>query len=137
MKSKDGWTAHVYRNKTDTHTSIGLATRTKEIFMRRSNRKTFFETSYRQMSYKWQMVRQQLGQADNKDWVFHTCRHTCASRLAEAGATFMEVCDWMGWSFNSPVARRYIHFFPKGKIKMAKKLDNLRDELKVVSGGKS
>ena len=136
-KSKDGWTAHVYRQKTDTHTSIGLATRTKEILMRRSNMKTFFETSYRQMSYKWQMVRQQLGQADNKDFVFHTCRHTCASRLAEAGATFMEVCDWMGWSFNSPVARRYIHFFPKGKINMAKKLDTLRDELKVVSGGKS
>ena len=105
--------------------------------MRRSNMKTFFETSYRQITYKWQMVRQALGQADNKDFVFHTCRHTCASRLAEAGATFMEVCDWMGWSFNSPVARRYIHFFPKGKIKMAKKLDNLRDELKVVSGGKS
>ena len=137
QKSKDGWTAHVYRPKTDTHTSIGLATRTKEILMRRSNMKTFFETSYRQITYKWQMVRQALGQADNKDFVFHTCRHTCASRLAEAGATFMEVCDWMGWSFNSPVARRYIHFFPKGKIKMAKKLDNLRDELKVVSGGKS
>jgi hypothetical protein len=43
----------------------------------------------------------------------------------------------MGWSFNSPVARRYVHFFPKGKINMAKKLDTLRDELKVVSGGKS
>ena len=47
----------------------------------------------------------------------------------------MEVCDWMGWSFNSPVARRYIHFFPKAKIKMAQKLDNPRDELKVVSVG--
>ncbi len=137
QKSKDGWTAHVYRSKTDTHTSVGLATRTKEILMRRSNMKTFFETSYRQMSYKWQMIREQMGQSENKDWIFHTCRHTCASRLAEAGATFMEVCDWMGWSFNSPVARRYIHFFPKAKIKMAQKLDNLRDELKVVSGGKS
>ena len=49
----------------------------------------------------------------------------------------MEVCDWMGWSPNSPVAKRYIHFFPKAKINMAKKLDNLiRDNLQVVSGGK-
>lgn len=137
LKSKDGWTAYVYRHKTDTHTSIGLATRTKEILMRRSNMKTFFETSYRQMTYKWQMVREALGQLDNKDFVFHTCRHTCASRLAEAGSSFMEVCDWMGWSPNSPVAKRYIHFFPKAKINMAKKLDNLRSNLKVVSGGEN
>ena len=55
QKSKDGWTAHVYRNKTDTHTSIGLATRTKEIFMRRSNMKTFFETAIDRclISGKW------------------------------------------------------------------------------------
>ena len=75
-----------------------------------------------------------LGQSENKDWVFHTCRHTCASRLAEAGATFMEVCDWMGWSLIHQLLK--IHpLFPKTKIKMAKKLDNLRDELKVISGG--
>ena len=67
--------------------------------------------------------------------MFHTCRHTCASRLAEAGSTYMEVCDWMGWSYNSPVAKRYIHFFPKTKINMAKKLDELKARLKVVSGG--
>jgi len=137
LKNKEGWTAYVYRNKTDTHTSIGLSTRTKEILMRRSNMKTFFVTSYRQIAHKWNMVREILGHAENKDWVFHTCRHTCASRLAEAGSTFMEVCDWMGWSPNSPVAKRYIHFFPKAKINMAKKLDNLiRDNLQVVSGGK-
>ena len=69
--------------------------------------------------------------------MFHTCRHTCASRLAEAGATYMEVCDWMGWSYNSPMAKRYIHFFPKAKIDLAKKLDNLHNNLKVVNGGKS
>ena len=60
--------------------------------------KTYFETSYRKITYKWEMVREALGQANNKDFIFHTCRHTCASRLAEAGATYMEVCDWMGWS---------------------------------------
>ena len=137
MKSKDGWTAYVYRQKTDTQTTVGISTRTKEILMRRSNMKTYFETSYRKMTYKWQMVRHALGQSENKDFVFHTCRHTCASRLAEAGATYMEVCDWMGWSYNSPVAKRYIHFFPKAKINLAKKLDNLQSNLRVVSGGKS
>ncbi len=98
--------------------------------------KTYFETSYRKITYKWQMVREALGQANNKDFVFHTCRHTCASRLAEAGSTYMEVCDWMGWSYNSPVAKRYIHFFPKTKINMAKKLDDLhKARLKVINGG--
>ena len=140
MKSKLGWTGYVYRSKTDTHTTIGISERTKEILQRRSNMKTYFETSYRKMTYKWQMVRQALGQADNKDWVFHTCRHTCASRLAEAGCTYMEVCDWMGWSYNSPVAKRYIHFFPKVKVDMAKKLDKLatenRENFRVISGSK-
>ena len=140
QKSKLGWTGLVYRSKTDTQSGIGITARTKEILMRRSNMKTYFETSYRKMTYKWQMVRQALGQADNKDWVFHTCRHTCASRLAEAGCTYMEVCDWMGWSYNSPVAKRYIHFFPKVKVDMAKKLDKLamenRENFKVISGSK-
>jgi len=50
----------------------------------------------------------------------------------------MEVCDWMGWSYNSPVAKRYVHFFPKAKINLAKKLDNLQKHvnLKLVSGVK-
>jgi len=137
MKSKEGWIARVYRRKTDTESTIGLSTSCKEILMRRSNQQRFFMTSYRQMKYKWETIRQMLGQSGNKDWVFHTCRHTCASRLAEAGNTFMEVCDWMGWSPNSPVAKRYIHFFPKVKIKMAKKLDDLRRDrvdLKVING---
>ena len=136
LKSSEGWTSYVYRNKTDTLSSIGLADRTKAILIRRSNMKTYFETSYRKITYKWQMVREALGQANNKDFVFHTCRHTCASRLAEAGSTYMEVCDWMGWSYNSPVAKRYIHFFPKTKINMAKKLDDLhKARLKVINGG--
>ena len=97
--------------------------------------KILFETSYRKMSYKWQMVRQQLGQADNKDWMFHTCRHTCASRLAEAGATFMEVCDWMGWSLIHQLQEDTSTSFLKTKIKMAKKLDEHKRRLKVVSGG--
>ena len=137
IKSKFGWTSYVYRSKTDTTSSVGISARTKEILMRRSNMKTYFETSYRKITYKWAMVREALGQANNKDFIFHTCRHTCASRLAEAGATYMEVCDWMGWSYNSPMAKRYIHFFPKAKIDLAKKLDKLHDDrLKLVVGGK-
>ena len=140
VKHREAWTLNVMRYKTDTQTSVGVSERVKKILMRRMNQPRIFMTNYKKVARKWNDVRLQLGQTDNPDWVMHVCRHTCASRLASSGSLYTEVCDWMGWSQNSPTARRYLHFFPKTKIGMAKKLDayNAEEtlELSVVSGGK-
>lgn len=111
--------------KTDTKKLVGLKKRSQAILLRRSNQPRFFNFSYKQLRRKWHNVRVRLGQENNPVWVFHTCRHTCASRLAQAGCTLVEIAEWLGHAPNSPVTKRYLHFFPKTKINIAKRLDDL------------
>ncbi len=79
--------------------------------------------------YKWQDVRDRLGKLDDPQWTFYACRHTCASRLAQTGATLGDIADWLGHSAKSPVTRRYVHFFPKRKIDLARNMDNYEKKI--------
>jgi integrase len=49
--------------------------------------------------------------------------------MGEAGYTLTEVADWLGHAPNSPVTRRYIHFFPAHKINIARKMDKFEENL--------
>ena len=60
---------------------------------------------------------------------FYTCRHTCASRLAQMGKTLVQIAEWLGHSRNSPVTRRYVHFFPKDVIQTAEDMDKFEEKL--------
>ena len=119
----------LHRSKTDSDSILGLRKRTKEILIRRSNQERFFMSSYRVLYNKWNDVRDRLSKNDDVDWTFYTCRHTCASRLAEAGKTLAQIAEWLGHSKNSPVTRRYIHFFPKDAIKIADDMDKYEEKL--------
>ena len=139
--SDDGITFNFNRGKTDIAVSVGLLKRSRDILLRRSNSKRFFMSSYRQLYNKWQDIRERLGKSDDKEWIFYTCRHTCASRMAEAGKTLVQIADWLGHAPNSPVTRRYIHFFPKQKTNMAREMDEFNKKLRanpvrLVHGGK-
>ena len=98
-------------------------------------------SSYRVLYNKWQDIRERLGKSDDKEWVFYTCRHTCASRMAEMGATLTQIDDWLGHAPNSPVTRRYNHFFPKQKVDLSRKMDEFNNNLRanavrIVHGGR-
>ena len=129
----DGITFNFNRGKTDIAVSVGLLTRSKDILIRRSNSKRFFMSSYRQLYNKWQDIRERLGKSDDKEWIFYTCRHTCASRMADAGKTLVQIADWLGHAPNSPVTRRYIHFLPKQKTDMAREMDEFNNKLRANS----
>jgi len=119
------------RLKTDIPVVVGTRKRTQDILIKRSNQKRFFMSSYRQLYNRWQDIREQLGKSEEHDWVFYTCRHTCASRMADAGYTLAVIADWLGHAPNSPVTRRYIHFFPKSKVNISKKMDEFEEKLKA------
>ena len=131
--NQDGVTFNFNRGKTDIAVSVGLMERSKDILMRRSNQPRFFMVSYRVLYNKWQDIRERLGKSDDKEWIFYTCRHTCASRLAEQGCTLVEVADWLGHAPNSPVTRRYIHFFPTHKLKIVDKMNEYNKKLSADS----
>lgn len=122
-------TLAMYRNKTNNDSTLGLRRRAERILVKRSNQKRFFMSSYRQLYNRWNDIRNKLGKAEDEKWVFYTCRHTCASRMAQAGKTLVQIANWLGHSENSPVTRKYIHFFPKDAIKIAKEMDEYEDKL--------
>ena len=123
------FTLNLYRKKTDTDSNIDLKKRSQEILKRRSNSARFFMASYKHYYRRLQHVKKALGKTTDKNWVFHTCRHTCASRMAEAGVPLARVAEWLGHSPNSPVTARYIHFYSAGKIDIAEKLDKFDEQL--------
>lgn len=58
--------------------------------------------------------RRALVQAAIKDFRFHDLRHSCASYLAQSGATLLEIADVLGHR-NLSVTRRYSHLTVKHK----------------------
>lgn len=44
----------------------------------------------------WASMRAAIGMAGDKEFVFHACRHTCATRLLEATGNLVLVRDWLG-----------------------------------------
>jgi len=132
LKNLDGTvTFNFARKKTGVSVQVGTRKRTQDILIKRSNYPQFFTSSYRVLYNKWNDIRERLGKSEDKEWVFYTCRHTCASRMAEAGFTLTEVADWLGHAPNSPVTRRYIHFFPAHKINIARKMDKFEETLRA------
>ncbi len=63
------------------------------------------------MRWGWHKVKMGLNFADDPQFVPHMLRHTCATRLAQQGATMMIIKEWMGHSDIQTTAR-YTHFAP-------------------------
>lgn len=58
------------------------------------------------------MFRSAVAGAGIKDVTLHTLRHTCASRLVQAGVSLYVVKEWLGHS-SITVTERYAHLAPK------------------------
>lgn len=72
-----------------------------------------------------------------KEVVRHTLRHTCASRLVQAGIDIRRVMEWLGHS-SLTVTMRYAHLAPDHLYEAAAALDrqNTGPSLKALDGGK-
>lgn len=75
------------------------------------------------INYRWQLMRKDTGITD-KQAVIHTLRHTCASRLVQAGVPLTVIQQWLGHSTPMMTAR-YAHLAPKNLALAAGVLDTL------------
>lgn len=50
------------------------------------------------ITHAWARMRERIGKSDDTEFVFHACRHTCATRLLEATGNLVVVRDWLGHS---------------------------------------
>lgn len=48
------------------------------------------------LRYFWDKAKKDMGLQDDPDFVFHACRHTCATRLVQANVNLRLVQKWMG-----------------------------------------
>lgn len=87
--------------------------------------KVFKSTDYSEFNYLWQKAKKALGFGGDKQFVPHCLRHTCASRLAQAGVPIITIKEFMGHK-NIQVTMRYAHLTPN-------QLDRAREALEGVT----
>ena len=66
---------------------------------------------------RWSKMRSAIGMGDDKQFVIHTLRHTCASRLVQRGIDLLSVKEWLGHS-SIAVTQRYAHLMPGRLLKV-------------------
>tara|TARA_S200002703_G_scaffold158622_2_gene169510 strand:- start:5156 stop:6103 length:948 start_codon:yes stop_codon:yes gene_type:complete len=96
--------------------SVPLTKRAKEIVESRLDREgKLFNLSATQIRDKWNRARNHLGYGNDPEYVLHTLRHSCASRLVQGGIGLQVVKEWLGHNSLSMVLR-YSHLVPKNLL---------------------
>lgn len=80
----------------------------------------------------WNKARDHMGLSDDPDFVFHACRHSCATRMAEAEVDSFVIQKWMGHKCIETTLR-YTHMRAKNLDRALEKVG----EMKSRDGQKS
>ena len=100
---------HVRNTKGGSPRVIPLTKRTQDILnARRGLADRPFPITQSQLSKAWNRARKAMGLSDDREFVPHACRHTCASRLVRGGVRLIVVKEWLGHS-NLSTTMRYAH----------------------------
>lgn len=57
-----------------------------------------FDMKVYTVRYWWNKVRQEMGLMDDKEFIVHALRHTCATRMVERGVDIRIIQQWLGHS---------------------------------------
>jgi len=72
----------------------------------------------------WNRVKHAMGLEEDVQFVPHALRHTCASRLVQAGVPLVTVKEFLGHK-SIQVTLRYAHLLPQNLVDAAKKLEEI------------
>jgi integrase len=81
-----------------------------------------FNLTVFQSDKAWAWAREQMGMKDDFEFIIHALRHTCASRLVNAGMDLYVVKEWLGHS-SIQVTERYAHLNPVKLVHAATMLE--------------
>ncbi len=70
----------------------------------------------------WQLIRYHMGMENDTQFTPHMLRHTCATRLSQAGVSMPVIKEWLGHT-SIATTSRYAHFSPQDLHNAAKLLD--------------
>lgn len=120
---------HADGTKTEEARSVPATKRVHDIITRRSNyAKLFPALTIPILRYQWDLLKDHLGLTEDKQFVVHTLRHTCASRLVQRGVPLSIVQKWMGHK-NINTTLRYAHLAPDSLLQAKSALE---EEPKII-----
>jgi integrase len=117
---------HIWINKGERPRSVPMTKRVAAILKRRTDgdvKNPFNLTTY-QSDKAWAWARKEMGLKDDKEFIIHALRHTCASRLVNAGIDLYVVKEWLGHS-SIQVTEKYAHLAPHKLAFAALKLEEI------------
>jgi integrase len=103
----------IWVNKGDRPRSIPMAKRVRAILEARqlSNPEKAFTLKAHQAETAWQWIRKEMGLEEEKEFVIHSTRHTCASRMVNLGVDLYVVKDILGHA-SIATTQIYAHLAP-------------------------
>lgn len=122
-KDLDGDRLTCQATKNDVIRTITLTRRAKSILVRRGNT-PFINISDEYMRSAWNYGKIKLGLELDNQFTFHCTRHTCASRLVQAGIAIQVVQAWLGHK-TIKMTLRYAHLAPHNFVEARNVLNNV------------
>ena len=116
----------IWQNKGDLPRSVPMTDRVRKIIEARCERSrglVFFDMHREVLRYYWDRVRSAMDLDDDDQFVPHALRHTCATRLVQAGVSLFVVQKLLGHS-TITVTQKYAHLAQS----------NLREAIDVLQG---
>ena len=103
----------IWVNKGEKPRSVPMTKRVKRIMEVRKaiNGVRPFNITRHQAGHAWNWARKQMGLLDDKEFIMHALRHTCATRLVNKGVDLYVVKEYLGHS-TIQVTERYAHLSP-------------------------
>lgn len=103
----------IWINKGGRPRSIPMTMRVRAIMEARQARNGIkpFELTNDMCVTAWQWVRKSMGYENDKEFVLHALRHTCASRLLAKGCDIVTIKEWLGHA-DIQTTMRYAHMAP-------------------------
>lgn len=114
----------IWINKGDRPRSIPMTRRSRTIMEGRQQINTVkpFTITIHEAERAWQWTRAELGLERDSEFVIHALRHTCASRLVNAGVDLYVVKEWLGHS-SIQITERYAHLNPSKLVQAVEVLE--------------
>lgn len=115
---------HIRKSKGGTSRSVPLTEAAKDALAHvRHLGSPWGHISANRLTYAWGLAKEEAGLGGDREVVPHCLRHTCASRLVQAGVDLLTVQRWLGHA-SLAMTTRYAHLAPKA-------LDKGRDALEL------
>jgi integrase len=118
----------IWENKASLPRSIPMTLRVRELLKRRSDGVEvgrIFPFASWWYEKAWAKLRAKLQLVEDTQFVPYCLRHTCATRLAQAGVPLAAIQRWMGHKTIS-ITMKYIHLAPSDLLSGAKALNALQ-----------